>query len=50
MKTFTYKGKKYRWDFKKSPLYTPVMLLAIVGGIFCFCILGAAMCSCQPPM
>ena len=48
MKEFEYKGKKYRWNFKKSPLYTPVMLIAIVGGIACFYILGAAMCSSVP--
>ena len=45
MKTFKFRGKIYRWNFKKSPLYTPIMLLGIVGGIACFYILGAAMCS-----
>lgn len=45
MRTFTYKGKKYRWDFKKSPFYAPLMFIGIVGGIMCFYILGAAMCS-----
>lgn len=45
MKIFTYKGKKYRWNFKKSPLYIPVTLLGFIVGIMCFYILGAAMCS-----
>ncbi|MBR5862283.1 MAG: hypothetical protein IKZ08_03040 [Bacteroidales bacterium] len=45
MKTFTYKGKKYRWNPKKSPLYIPVMTLMFAAGVACWYLLGAAMCS-----
>ena len=48
MKTFKFRGKKYRWNPKKSPLYIPVTLLLFVTGLVGFMLLGAAMCSCEP--
>lgn len=45
MKTFTHKGKTYRWNFKKSPLYIPAMLCYtafILGSLY---LVGVVMCT-----
>lgn len=53
---YIFKGKKQRWNFKNGSIYKAVkkwskenkVFLGTLGtilGIFCFYILGAAMCS-----
>lgn len=45
MRTFKMNGKTYRWNFKKSPLYIPAMLVYTAFMLGTIYFVGVVMCT-----